>query len=293
MARALPQIAAVTVLVVAGAAHAQIASSIIVLPVVAQLGGAEGTDWITSASISNVSEFAVEVTARYLEEGGRLLPILIPSHTFTLDPGETLTVDDVVGSWFPNQSDTKGTLVLTAEPADGGEDAALVVATARVFNNADPVATYGQAVAPGLFNIAMGYASSVLPGARWDDLFRTNLGVANVSFDAITVIITTYAADGSVLASRTRVVKALSLAQWSLKQLGVSDLSTPGRVEVRLDPDTITWDPCDVDVENIDSLRGVFIAYISRIDRSTGDAEYIPSQTDWTEFLEQCEELPI
>jgi len=98
-----------------------------------------------------------------------------------------------------------------------------------------------------------------------------------------------------VIASTTQRVKIFSMIQKSLQQLGVSELSTPGRVELRIDPDTITWDPCDIDLEELDlgSLKGLFIAYMSRGDQVTGDAEFILGSTDWREYVEECGGIPL
>lgn len=279
----------------AGSVSAQVALPIAVVPVIAKVSGAAGTDWMTSLSISNISGFSVDVEARFLKENTANIPIFVPVERFALDIGETITVDDVLGTWFPNQGDTKGFLLVLAEPTDGRDEAAVVVVTGRVFNNADPSATYGQSVPSSLFHIALGSATAVMPGAQWDDAKRTNVGVVNLSLDQIDVIITVYGADGSVIVAENLRVKSFSLRQRSLEQLGVSELSPPGRVEVQIDPESITWDPCDINLEELDlsSLQGVFIAYMSRVDQVTGDAEFILGDNDWREYAEECGDIPL
>lgn len=271
-----------------GLAIAQVAAPLNIVPVIAKLGGADSSDWMTDLTVSNVSTVGVSVSAQFFRENTSNLPLFGPSHHFDLAPGATLTVEDVLGTWFPAQGETKGWLLILAEPDGGDEGQALVAATARVYNNADPEATYGQAVPSALLHVAAGRARAVLPGARWDEGTRSNVGVTNLSLNALDVIVTVFAADGSELSSQKRRVKGLSLSQWSLNQLGVDVLTTPGRVEVRVDPATIDWDPCAVDLGSIGSLRGVFIAYLSRVDRATGDAEFIPAQNDWSPFIEEC-----
>jgi hypothetical protein len=274
---------------------AQMTSSLAIVPVIAKVRGDAQTDWLTDLVISNVSGFAVDVEGWFFEENRNNLPLFLPVEELSLGVGETVTVHDAMTSWFPNKGDTKGFLLILAEPAGGGEESAAIAVTARIFNNADPGATYGQAVASGLLHIGVGAATSVLPGAQWDDLRRSNVGIVNLSTDPLDVIVTIYGADGSVVASSTQQVKSLSLLQKSLQQLGVSELGTPGRVEVRIDPGSITWDPCDVDLEDIGlgSLKGLFIAYLSRIDQVTGDAEFILSSNDWREYVDECGELPL
>jgi hypothetical protein len=49
-------------------AEAQFVSSLHILPVVAKLAGAAGTDWMTAMSVSNVSDQSVNVTAMFFRK---------------------------------------------------------------------------------------------------------------------------------------------------------------------------------------------------------------------------------
>lgn len=268
------------------AAEAQIVSPFHIVPVVAKVAGAAGTDWMTSMSTSNISDVRADVTATFYRENTDNMPFMGPTREFSLDPGQTLTVADVLGTWFPGQGNTKGFLILLAEPATGDGDALLAV-SARVFNNANPSATYGQTVSSSLFSMLFGRGVAVLPGAQWDGGKRSNVGVVNISGQPIDIIITTYAANGAVVATAARRVSTFSMGQWSLQQLGVSNLSSPGRVDVMLDPDGIIWDPCDPLGGGIGAF-GSFIAYMSKVDGVTGDAEFGLAQNDWTLFEVDC-----
>jgi hypothetical protein len=271
--------------------QAQIAAPLHILPVIAKVSGVADTDWMTSLSVSNAGPFDADVTAMFFRENQNNLPLLGPTETFALESGQTLTVDDVLGTWFPTQGDTKGFLVLLATATDGGEEAVMLTSAGRIFNNADPSATYGQTVPSTLLGLAVAPARSIMPGARWDDAVRTNVGVINLTLLPLDVLMTTYDANGAVIASASKRIRAFSLGQWSLAQLGADELSTPGRVEVSVDPDTISWDPCiDVLEPDLDDLRGLFTAYMSRVDQVTGDAELIQGQTEWTEYTELCGE---
>jgi len=273
-----------------GVAQAQIVSPFHILPVVAKVAGAAGTDWMTSLSISNVSDTSVNVTATFYKENTNHAPFMGPSHGVTIGAGRTLSVNDVLGDWFPNQGNTKGFLILMAEAAGGG-DANLAV-TGRVFNNANPNATYGQSIASNLLGFIFGTGSAVLTGARWDNRTRSNIGVINLSVQPLDLIITTYGANGAVVASVSKQVNTFSMAQWSLTQLGVSNLTPGGRVEVMVDPDSITWDPCDPLNGGFGAGYGMFMTYISRVDQATGDAEFAFGQSDWTRFEFDCGYLP-
>ena len=271
---------------------AQIALPIQVLPVMAKLSGSADTDWMSSLSISNIGQERADVTALFFRENQNNIPLLGPSHEFSIGPGETLTADDVLGEWFPAEGNTKGFLVVFGEAEGSDEDPFMLTVAGRVFNNADPNATYGQTVPSGVLGLMVAPGASNLPGVRSDDLVRSNVGVVNFSIFPLDVIITTFGADGMALASVNRQVRSFSLSQWSLSQLGVGTLSTPGRVEVQVDPDSITWDPCFGEEPDIDDLQGIFMTYVSRVDQVTGDAEFILGQSDWYNYVALCEETP-
>jgi len=290
--RAVPTVVFATLLAVASPSVAQIALPIHIFPVMAKLSGQAGTDWVSSASISNISDFEVTATALFFEEDQNNIPLLGPSHDFTLAPGTTTTVDDLLGSWFPSQGNTKGFLVVFGESDGGDDDPFMLTAAGRIFNNANPLATYGQTIPSSVLGLVVAPGVAGLPGARNDDAVRSNVGVVNLSILPIAVIITTYGSDGSVVASVQKNVKTFSLGQWSMSQLGVPSLSSPGRVEVQIDPDTITWDPCIGEDPDIDDLQGIFLAYISRVDQVTGDAEFVLAQNDWSSYLTLCGEQP-
>jgi hypothetical protein len=269
---------------------AQIALPVHIFPVTAKLAGAAGTDWMSSLSISNVGELPAEVSALFFRENQTNIPLLGPSHELTVAPGGTVTVEDVLGSWFPSQGNTKGFLVLLDEAGVEDEDPFTLVATQRIFNNANPAATYGQTVPSSVLGLLVAPATSTLPGARSDDAVRCNVGVLNFSLFPLDVLITTFDTDGAVVSSVGRRVAGFSLGQWSLTQLGVTTLTTPGRVEVVVDPDSITWDPCLGEDIGLEDLRGVLMTYLSRVDQATGDAEFILGQNDWGDYLTLCGE---
>jgi len=291
MRRATVCVIACALLCLAGVAEAQIVSPFHLIPVVAKVAGAAGTDWMTSMNISNVSSGGVRVTATFYRENTNNTPFAGPSHSFNMAAGQTMTVNDVLGSWFSGQGNTKGFLILTAEPTGGGDEANLAV-TGRIFNNANPNATYGQSVSSNLFAMMYGTGSSVLTGARWDGTSRSNVGVVNLGHVPLEVLITIYNANGAVVASVTKTVSTFSMAQWSIQQLGVSNLSPGGRVEVTVDPDSIMWDPCDPTSWGFGTGYAVFMAYISKVDQATGDGEFAFGQNDWTNFVFDCDVDP-
>ena len=263
-------------------------------PVVAKLAGAQGTDWMTNLFISNLSSEAATVTGIFLRENtnNTLFGNLV-IHEVTLQGGQTLTVPDVLGSWFPGEGNTKGVLLLLADPQGGGGEDMLLAASARIFNNANPSATYGQAISSSFVHFIIGRGKSVLTGARHDGTVRSNVGIVNLSLQPLQVIITTYNAAGVQVAQVTKQVESFSLRQWALSGVGVSSLAPGGRVEVQIDPDTITWDCCSQNpADFLNTQFGLFMAYISRIDQVTGDAEFALGLTDWEEYVDECGEVP-
>jgi hypothetical protein len=275
----------------AGTAGAQWATSFHLIPVVAKTAGAAGTDWRSDLSISNLSTFAVAVRAGFFREAtNNQLSFDLPVRV-TLQPGETRDVGDVVGAWFPEQGNTKGALLLLGEPAGAGDpDAVLLAASTRTYNNANPSATYGQGVDSGLMSLVYGPGIAAMTGVRHDGRFRSNVGVLNLSPSPLQLLVTTYGATGAQVAQVTKTVESFSLRQWSLDSLGAATLAG-GRTEVRVDPSTVTWDPC-----NQSSMTGFgpgfFIAYLSKVDQGSGDAEFHYAQSDWTEYAADCGEEP-
>jgi hypothetical protein len=274
----------------AGTAGAQWATAFHLIPVVAKTAGAAGTDWRSDLSMSNLSPFTVAVRAGFFREATNNqlsfdLPVLA-----TLQPGETRDVGDVVGTWFPSQGNTKGTLLLIGEPTTTPAQDALLAVSTRTYNNANPSATYGQGVDNGLLNLVVGKGVAVMTGVRHDGRFRSNVGVLNLSPFPLQVIATTYDASGAQAAEATKTVESFSLRQWSLDQLGAPTLAG-GRIEVRVDPETITWDQCDPSAES-EFGSGVFLTYLSKVDQATGDAEFHYAQTNWTDYVEECGEQP-
>jgi len=273
---------------------AQIALPAHILPVMAKTSGVAGTDWVSSLSISNIGTETVDITALFFRENQDNFPLFVPNQELTVAPGATHTVSDVIGSWFPTEGDTKGFVVLYGEADGTTEDPFVLTVAGRIFNRADPDATYGQTVPAGELGLMVAPGISNLTGARWDDAVRSNVGVVNLSILPIDVIVTTYSADGTVLAAVNKRVRAFSLAQWSLPQLGVDTLVEPGRIAIEVDPTTITWDPCLSEELELDDLQGIFMSYLSRVDQATGDAEFVLGQSDWYEYLALCGDiLPV
>jgi hypothetical protein len=279
-----------------GLAEAQISvSPFHIIPVVAKIKGDAGTDWVSDVSVSNISAGVADVTAIFFPEAtNNSFPFFgkaSATYDLTLQAGQTLMVNDVIATWFPGQGDSiKGVLLIFGE-ADGDE-ALLAVAT-RTYNNADPSKTYGQGIGSGVLNVVWGSGTSVLTGVRHDNRFRSNIGVVNFTPLELTVLLDIYDASGTLVRQQIRTIETFSSRQYSLSSLGVNNLAG-GRVEVYVDPATITWNPCNAPMPGFEGLQfGAFIAYLSKVDSGSGDAEFAMGLSNWSEYADDCGEQPI
>jgi len=268
---------------VASPAAAQFASPFHVIPVVAKVAGSQGTDWRSDGSITNLSDRPVTVRMEFLREARNNAFTGSFSKSVNVAAGETRTIEDILGTYFPNEGNTKGMLLLMAD--DNGTDSQMLAVSTRTYNAANPNATYGQTVPSNFLGVLFGLGRSVMPGASWDSRFRTNVGVCNIGPAPVSVVIDVYRPNGSLVSSVTRTVESFSLRQWRLADLGVSSLSG-GRVEVRLDDGAAGFDPCDPG--SVPFLSSLLMTYFSKVDNATGDAEFGYGQLVWDEYANTC-----
>jgi hypothetical protein len=137
--------------------------------------------------------------------------------------------------------------------------------------------------------VLFGLGRSVMPGASYDSRFRTNVGVCNLGPTSVVVVIDVYRPNGTLLSSVERTVESFSLRQWSLADLGASNV-TGGRVEVRLDDSNPGWNPCDPG--SVPFVSSLLMTYFSKVDNATGDAEFGYGQMVWDEYIDTCGEDP-
>lgn len=265
-------------------AVAQFASPVHIVPVIAKIKGAQGTDWRSDGAITNVSGTTVTVSMEFFRQETSNTFTGNFSASFTLAPGQTKTVEDILGTYFPGEgNNTKGMLLIMAEAA-GDADALLAVST-RTYNAANPMATYGQTVPSTFIGFVFGLGRSVLPGVTYDSRFRTNVGICNFGPIAADVVIDIYNASGSKVATVPRTVESFSLRQWSLADLGVPNL-TGGRVEVKLGASTPGFNPCDPGSSPF--FSSLLMTYFSKVDNATGDAEFGMGQVVWDDYVDTC-----
>lgn len=136
----------------------------------------------------------------------------------------------------------------------------------------------------------MGLGQGHPTGLRQDSRFRTNIGVLNAfSIRAaqplrLSVAIRLYGPRAEPVREIVKEIKSLSLSQWSLPELGVNALAS-GFAEVAIYPTDPNYDRCQVRPGGDPGADGqLFLAYFSKVDQATGDAEFGLGQVDWREY---------
>ena len=244
-----------------------------VFSVIARGAGLAGTQWVTDLTVHNPTDATLFVGIQFFPaDQDNLFDPTFPDQ-LELAPHETLMVEDVLLNTFGYDEDIKGVLALICDPnyvLDNVEGATMLAVT-RTYNTGGAEGTFGQTVpsfVAGGLNV--GFASSFITGARNDDQFRSNLGIAATSYFArVRVYYRIMNQEGTVLVEGSKNIKIASMNQWSFDNLGVGSVEGPLTVELWLDPDAMDDDPCEPDFPT------GFMAYVSKVDNGTGDAEFL------------------
>ena len=294
-------------------ALAQIPMPVHVIPISGKTRGGSGTDWVTDLMIGNTGANSGVVGISYFPAGSantfsgvlaRQLPIAARSGLF---------YKDVIGSLFPEYGNSTSGFLLIADSSPPNcdlEEPPLLWLTvsSRTYNNADPSKTYGQTVPSALlFTNLLAGSPSIITGVRHMPGqvpgFRSNVGVANLSTITISVTVQGYHTDGTLMGSGTKTVEPLSVRQWSLTDFGIAPFDAGG-VTVAMSEESVKIDLCDLGEETILAClyrceegcnekysfpaTGAFIAYVSKVDNGSGDAEFLLPVVDWISFAEEC-----
>jgi len=250
-------------------ADAQEVDGVQLFPIVARTAGVGASQWVTDLTVHNLQDQPITIGLQFFPaDTPNTFDPTFPDR-MDLDPRETIVVEDVLADFFGFQSDTKGVLVVSAdeEMIVGNPQDARILAVTRTYNRANPDGTYGQTV-PSIELITVNEIPLVVTGARNDSRFRSNLGMMNRSMTPITVHYRILVGDGTTLVEGSRTVPELSVRQFSFQQLGVGQVDGPLTVELRLDPDDISPDPCA-------DFATAMLGYVSKVDNGTGDAEFL------------------
>jgi hypothetical protein len=205
-----------------------------VVPVVAHLPGEESTFWSSSVAVWNSKGSLTVLDLEYLPEktdnsnGGIAGPLVF------LGPYVSRNLDDVLFNEFGIDKGKGVLLVESSQP---------ITVTSRVFTDGPKGGSSGNGVRTVPL-AAMKAGTSVLPGVRMVDGFRTNVGFVTgdqgTTFDC-----TLYDTDGTLRAQGTVTVPARSLKQRSVEQIfGSSGYQVPdpvGMITVESDVAFLTY----------------------------------------------------
>lgn len=224
----------------------------LLVPVIANNQGQAGTSWRSDLRVLNHGSFSIHIDAELRFQGAFGVPPVF--ETFSLQPGEAVAIDDVVGSLF-GFSEVAGSLRLI--PREGP---AALAATSRTANHG-PVGTYGQYV-PALSAGQGLRGSGVLLHIDKGAATRSNLGIVETTGAGIGVEIRLYDELGRMLGSSTTIV----LGPWETLQ--INDIfDALGAADHR---------NARAEITRV-SGAGAFFAYASVIDADSGDAIFVPA----------------
>ena len=252
------------------AAGAQDVDGVQFFPVVARTAGVGTSQWVSDLTVNNLLGEEVTVGIQFFPENqANSFDPSFPDR-FQLGPRETLVIDDVLATVFGYDTNIKGALVVSVDEGmiEGNPEEARIIAVTRTYNTADPAGTYGQTV-PALEADTVTVAPLVATGARNDGQFRSNVGLVSLAlFEEIRVHFRVLGPDGAEIATGIRTLPPATIRQFSLDQLGVGTVAGAMTVELWLDEDSVSDDPCA-------DFANTLMGYVSKVDNGTGDAEFL------------------
>jgi uncharacterized repeat protein (TIGR01451 family) len=222
-----------------------------VLPGVANIDTGSA-NWQTDMRVFNAETAPVEVDLVFHSQNGGA-PL---TQTITIGPGEVRQIDQILSSLFGVEQSGGALHLATTDPAR-------LVATARTYNQTTN-GTYGQfvsAVTPAE-SIGVGSRALQLLQIEQSERYRSNIGVAEVTGNPVTVEISVTPPDGKFSA-----FVSVPLAANEFRQIG-SLLATMGFPEMH---------NARVTVKAVEGT-GRATAFASVIDMQTQDPTYIPAQ---------------
>lgn len=212
----------------------------------AHAAGRAGAFFTTSLTLSNASTSAVAVEIRFHghDRDGRLAQV----GRMTLAPGETRTIDDVLGALFASSSDF-GSIEVASNSG------ALLVSSRT--GTAGGGGRFGQDVpAAGREDLVREGSSRLVAGVRQDSSVRTNLVVANAGEMDTDVEVELEDAAGAPLGNERITLRPLEMRQLNdvARALGAPDGFRDGRLRL-----------------STPTANGAFAAFASEIDNGTND----------------------
>jgi hypothetical protein len=260
----------VLLIVAAMPAAAQEVDGVQFFPVVARTTGVGESRWVSDLTVHNLLDESVTVGLQFFPENqANTFDPTFPEQ-FQLGPRATRVIEDVLAATFGYNRNIKGALVVAVSRGfiPSNPEEARIIAVTRTYNTADPAGTYGQTV-PSLEAQAVTTAPLVATGARNDADFRSNLGIVSLSiFAEVRVHYRILGPNGAQIVTGVKTLPTATIRQWSFDQLGVGTVNGAMTVELWLDPDSVSPDPCT-------DFANTLMGYVSKVDNGTGDAEFL------------------
>jgi hypothetical protein len=188
------------------------------IPSVASLPGANGSDWKSQISMANYSTSSLNAMVYYVPKG-EVWPGELLSGPFLIGPMGTLYLDDPL---LP-ENPTAGVMYVTA---DGDS----TVSFSRTINLTEGGATFGQGMPGILLNEASLATELVLPMVHSSPgRYRTNVGFVQTSSGNFRATVFIYSSGSVLLAEHTYVIKtAWRQIDDIFGKLGIGDLDVEG-----------------------------------------------------------------
>jgi hypothetical protein len=209
--------------------------------------------WRTDLRLYNGGSTAVTAALTYYAQGDPGNPA---SKTISIDAGQVFEMNDLLRSEF-GLTNRNGALHV----ATGSE--AQLVATARTYNKTSS-GTYGQFIPgiPASQGVGLGGRTLQLMQVEQSPQFRANLGIFEMSGNAVTVEVTAIVPNALAAPSKRYTLQANEFQQINqvLNELGFSEAYN-ARLTIR-----------------VVSGNGTINAYASVVDMSTQDPTYVPAQ---------------
>ena len=197
--------------------------AIFVVPAVARIDGVGDTTWFSDVTIANPDTRSVEVELTYLPRNRDNTQA--PTREFLIGPGQSLTLEDVVQGTF--ETTGSGALVVRGQRP--------VVVVSRTFNDT-PDGTFGQFIA-GLDQRAAIQEGTIGHLLMLDEsaLFRSNLGLVNLSSHEVSAEVSFFDPSGSDLGTLAFTLPPRGVVQQNRVLRELTNLEVAGfRAEVRL-----------------------------------------------------------
>ncbi len=220
------------------------------VPIVGRGPGEEQTWWDTELVLYNAGQGSAAVDLEYLPAnvgnaaGGAVMHLALGS-------GETRRFEEAQRLLWGVSTGLGSVVVSASRP--------LVVVARVATPRPGALGSMGQRI-PALPTDLISGGESVLPWVRWDQDFRTNIGIYNGSQVTRSVVLELHSEDGSVAATTTVAVPPRSLVQRSQESLfGQGGGTASGWVKVV-------------------GARDELVLYASQVDNGTGDPVYVPGE---------------